>query len=145
MKEYCPYDLSVKLCEAGFDRPCLACYNTDFCTDGTPVKVVSSSHKPKEGPMKWRNSELFGNGNVSAPTFASAERWLREDKGFDIEVRIWFVGDEREYRPYILPPGCNDFVAFPPEKTPEEAHFSAIREILGVLGLVTDNTSTQKQ
>lgn len=62
-----------------------------------------------------------------------AQKWLREVKGIDIEPRVWLVGGKREYRPYVMPPKCKDYIALPPEESYEKALSSGIDEALVIL------------
>ncbi|MDE5886449.1 MAG: hypothetical protein K2H46_02555 [Muribaculaceae bacterium] len=63
-----------------------------------------------------------------------AAAWMRDCKVIDIEPRVWLVGNKREYRPYIMPPKCKDYIAYPPEESYEQALSAGIDKALELLG-----------
>lgn len=69
---------------------------------------------------------------IAIPLWLAA-KWLREVKGIDIEIRVWLVGNEREYRPYAMPPKSKDFIAYPPEKRYEQALSAGISAALELI------------
>lgn len=119
--DYCSYELSLALKKAGFDEPC-----DMFYTDN--IKIPCSEIKPFPKPKNWNEKE----GRFSVPTLYQAQKWLRS-KGIDIEIRVWIVGNEREYRPYIMPPKCRDFIAYPPKKLYESALSAGIEAALELI------------
>ena len=120
--DYCSYELSLVLKKAGFDWPCIAQWACE--PDGKPILLGSTA-------FVFSNAELKGR-DVTAPHIYHAQKWLRS-KGIDIEIRIWIVGNEREYRPYIMPPKCNDFIAYPPEKEYEAALSAGIASAIELI------------
>lgn len=52
---------------------------------------------------------------LPACTLDDAASFLRS-KGYDIENRVYLVGNSREYRAYIMPPGKTDYIACQPYK-----------------------------
>lgn len=121
-EDYCSYELALKLKECGFDEPCIAQWSVE--PDGKPLLLGSTA-------FVFNNAELKGR-DVTAPLLYHAQKWLRS-KGIDIEIWIWIVGNEREYRPYIIPPKCNDFIAYPPEKEYEAALSAGIAAALELI------------
>lgn len=119
--DYCSYELSTALKAAGFDEPCRYLYG-----DGVLKRNCSKGNfnAPREIRLEDSYLEI-----CSAPTLWQAQKWLRE-KGIDIEIRVWIVGNEREYRPYIMPPKCRDFIAYPPKKLYESALSAGIEAAL---------------
>ena len=124
-EDYVSYPLALALKKHGFDEPC----------DHYWYKVYTNSD---EMNMRQASADDFNNDDwdvphCSAPTLSQAQKWLREKKKIDIELRIWMVGDTREYRPYIMPPKKHDFIAYPPEKSYELALSAGIAAALELI------------
>lgn len=113
-KDFVSFETAKRLKEAGFDEPCHAFYWT---CDG----------EFKDTKNRCHTNSASCEAMVTAPTLWQAQKWLREKKGIDIEIRVWIVGNEREYRPDIMPPKKNDYIAYPPEKTYEQALQEGLR------------------
>lgn len=68
-RDFCSYELSMKLKEAGFNEETLARWAAE--PDGKPA---------------FKNSDMRGR-DVSAPLLYEAQKWLREAK--NIDVLVW--------------------------------------------------------
>lgn len=122
--DYVSYPIALALKKAGFDWKCDSYYDKACATDD------EYWHTKREEAYNWNG--LGSECQISAPTLWQAQKWLRE-KGIDIEIRVWIVGNEREYRPYIMPPKCRDFIAYPPKKLYESALSAGIEAALKLL------------
>ena len=74
--DFCPYELSKKLKECGFDEPCIAQWACE--PDGKPILLGSTA-------FVFSNAELKGR-DVTAPLLFHAQKWLREERGVDLLV-----------------------------------------------------------
>ncbi len=83
--DYCSYELSLALKAAGFDEPCYAQWACE--PDGKPIIFGSTA-------FVFRNSECKGR-DVTAPFMWHAQKWLREKKDIDIDVRTSRIGGKR--------------------------------------------------
>ena len=127
MKEhYVSYEQAVKLKELGYKGKSNAYYWTE---DKAFEETNSIVHK---------NSDTCQTV-VIAPFLWQAQAWLRDVKGIDIEPRIWLVGGKREYRPYVMPPKCKDYIAYPPEDTYELALSAGLDCCIEILTDKTDD------
>ncbi len=124
-KDFVTYEQAVMLKECGFDWKTEHYYEFEEPTDTEVVFKRTASCNPF-------NHNTFAD-SFSAPILDQAAKWLREVKGMDIEIRVWLVDKEREYRPYIMPPKCDDYIAFPPEKQYESALSAGIDAALKLL------------
>ncbi len=79
IKDYCSYELSMKLKELGFNEDTLAQWAAE--PDGKPA-LMSSALMPS-----FRNSECCGR-DVAAPFLWEAQKWLREEKGLCVQVNL---------------------------------------------------------
>lgn len=122
--DYVSYPLALSLKKAGFDEPCYFYYTRKDAPDDHVWSTTS-----EEAPIDYNRSVYAG---CSMPLLSQAQKWLRS-KGIDIEIRVWIVGNEREYRPYIMPPKCSDFIAYPPKKLYESALSAGIEAALKLL------------
>lgn len=71
---------------------------------------------------------------LPACTLDDAASFLRS-KRYDIENRVYIVGNVREYRAYIMPPGKTDYIACKPYSDWYESLSAAISTALLHLGL----------
>lgn len=71
--DFCPYELSKKLKECGFDEPCSGKY-VDCPKDPTLFRRM--------GYQAWN----LEKDEVIAPSLYEAQKWLREKKGIAINV-----------------------------------------------------------
>lgn len=71
--DFCPYELSKKLKECGFDEPCSGKY-VDCPKDPTLFRRM--------GYQAWN----LEKDEVIAPSLYEAQKWLREEKGIDVLV-----------------------------------------------------------
>lgn len=87
--DYCSYEFSKKLKEAGFDEPC----------DHYWYKAYSNSGEVK---MRQASADDYNNDgwnvpHCSAPTLWQAQKWLREKHHISIRVsyiayhKVWFA------------------------------------------------------
>lgn len=74
--DFCSYELSKRLKDCGFDEPCIAQWACE--PDGKPILLGSTA-------FVFSNAELKGR-DVTAPLLFHAQKWLREKKGFFVEV-----------------------------------------------------------
>lgn len=124
MKEhYVSYEQSQALKRLGFDWDVRGYYTRD-----------DNLKKVREGTALNHNDTKKFKNILSAPRLDQAAAWMREVKEIDIEPRVWFVGNKREYRPYVMPPKCKDYIAYPPEDSYEKALESGISMALELLG-----------
>ena len=76
-EDFCSYDLSLRLKQAGFDRPCCNYYSKENSSDGF-VWITTSAFIPED----WNNGRNADHYLLtplcSAPTLAQAQKWLRE-------------------------------------------------------------------
>ncbi|MBD5326795.1 MAG: hypothetical protein HDS04_09015 [Bacteroides sp.] len=126
-EEYVTYGQAVKLKELGFDWVCRDFYPITGAL-GIKRNCSHANFNSFEMSFDSKYGEIF-----SAPRLNQAHAWLREIKGIDIEPRVWLVGGKREYRPYVMPPKCKDYIACPPEKSYEKALSAGIDEALVIL------------
>lgn len=133
---YVTFEMAQKMKRLGFDKKVNHAY----------LKKISIEPELRVGILKEIHSKCPKNYNdnrkgadkgqmfYSAPRLDQAAAWMREVKEIDIEPRVWFVGNKREYRPYVMPPKCKDYIAYPPEDSYEKALESGISMALELLG-----------
>ncbi len=134
MKEYyVTFEQAKRLNELGFAE------RTDkyYCTRNF---VFSNSFAVGELVDKWIIREVYPSRGISAPRLDQAQKWLREEKGVDIEIQLWSNTKEgKEYRPCI---GCMGWgrlkqeyglIALEPHPSYEEALSHAIDAIMELL------------
>jgi hypothetical protein len=81
-KEFVPYEQAVELKELGFDEPCFGNHTeTDFYDykGGVGVKITKHIVLSNINGVRNYNQE----GQVSAPTFSQAFRWLYQKLGIE--------------------------------------------------------------
>ena len=122
-EEYVTYTQAVKLKELGFDWKCICFYPARYT--GIRRNCAHANFNSFEMALNSKYYEMF-----SAPRLDQAQAWLREVKGIDIEPRVWLVENKREYRPYVMPPKCKDYIACPPEESYEKALSAGIDKAL---------------
>lgn len=128
MKEhYVSYSQAVKLKELGFDWPTSHYY----CAFDNETDVRFWDVHPKQSQNAFRSPK--DKVIADAPRLDQAQAWLREVKGIDIELCVWLVGNKREYRPYVMPHKCKDYIAYPPEKSYELALSAGIDAAIELL------------
>lgn len=76
VEDFVNYELSKALKACGFDEPCIAQWACE--PDGKPILLGSTA-------FVFSNAELKGR-DVTAPLLFHAQKWLREKKGFFVEV-----------------------------------------------------------
>lgn len=77
-EDYCNYDLSLALKEAGFDYPCYFYYTKENAPEGCVYHTTS-----EEAPIDYNRSIYAG---CSMPLLSQAQKWLREKKRIAINV-----------------------------------------------------------
>lgn len=73
--DFCSYELSKRLKDCGFDEPCDHLYNGH-----------GNLNRYADTDRINRNTNGHHTPSCSAPTLAHAQKWLREKKGFFVEV-----------------------------------------------------------
>lgn len=76
--DFCSYELSKRLKDCGFDEPCYFYYTRENAPEDHVWSTTS-----EEAPIDYNKSVYAG---CSMPTLAQAQKWLREKKGFFVEV-----------------------------------------------------------
>lgn len=92
--DYCSYELSLALKEAGFDYPCYFYYTKEDTPDDCVYHTTS-----EEAPIDYNRSVYAG---CSMPLLSQAQKWLREKKGIAINV-IAHDGGAYDYDIVFLP------------------------------------------
>ncbi len=93
--DFCPYELSKKLKECGFDEPCSGKY-VDCPKDPTLFRRMEY--------QAWN----LEKDEVIAPSLYEAQKWLREKKGIDVLVQncacgyLWEVSKAKNGTGLIL-------------------------------------------
>jgi hypothetical protein len=75
-KQFCNYDISLKLKNLGFDEPCLAWYN---------LNTLCKLGYWKQEKNIWKNSEL-NTRYITAPLFQQVIDWFREKYNIHISL-----------------------------------------------------------
>ena len=103
-KDYCDYDTCVALKEWGYNRGAYAYYFPNHKED-----LIFNTHQMRgcsiNEMVKGYNtypSDVVGHELIDAPTMWEAQKWLREEKGFDIVIKpvdkcTIFIGGERYF------------------------------------------------
>lgn len=79
-EDFVSYEIALMLKKAGFDYPCYFYYTRKDAPDECVWHTTS-----EEAPIDYNRSVYAG---CSMPTLAQAQKWLREEKLWHIEVRI---------------------------------------------------------
>lgn len=101
-EDYCSYELAKKLKECGFAEPCNFYYTKEDAPDG----AVWFTGDPRD-PQDYNHLQddcPFAKPICSAPHIYHAQKWLREKKGIDVEVRVCVVDGGKGYEAYVIPP-----------------------------------------
>ena len=108
-KEFVPYAQSLQLKELGFDKPCLAFYNTKVDESLSFVDLFGFLDEKIIDDYYYNSLGLY----VSAPTFSQVFRWFREKSGlkswiqehttdtFIYEIRPHKLTDYKEGEVYV--------------------------------------------
>ena len=99
-EDYVSYELALALKKAGFNEPCDSYYIKDTAPDGTACIVPTTDRED----FNADSALPFCKPLCSAPTLAHAQKWLREVKGVDVEVRVCIVDGGKGYEAYVIPP-----------------------------------------
>ena len=78
-EDFVPYELSIKLEEKGFNRPCCGYYHIGQGDDSFEACISSD----------FLNS--LNEYRVGAPTISQVLKWLREEKKIHLMIDIWKV------------------------------------------------------
>lgn len=98
-EDYVSYELALKLKECGFAEPCDSYYIKDNAPDGTAWIVPTTDREDFNADSDCP----FCKPLCSAPTLAHAQKWLREVKGIDVEIRVCIVDGKKGYEAYVIP------------------------------------------
>ena len=89
-KDYCDYDTCVALKEWGYNRGAYAYYFPNHKED-----LIFNTHQMRgcsiNEMVKGYNtypSDVMGHELIDAPTMWEAQKWLREERGIYINVKI---------------------------------------------------------
>ncbi len=106
-EDFCSYELSLKLKEAGFNWECYEFWDTHFSDDGTPIKIRKTQSEPKVCVMSECNSILdyIGSDLITAPTLAKAAKWLRDEHGIDLDIVVRYTPINKS-KLYAVNIGC---------------------------------------
>lgn len=115
-EDYVSYELAKKLKECGFAEPCDSYYIKDDASDGTAWIVPTTDREDFNADYDCP----FCKPLCSAPTLAQAQKWLREAKGIDVEIRVCIVDGKKGYEAYVIP-----HYALTPAKQDYESALSA--------------------
>ena len=99
-EDYASYELAKKLKECGFAEPCDHYYTKEDAPDGTAWIVPTTDRENFNADSDCP----FCKPLCSAPTLAQAQKWLREVRGVDVEVRVCIVDGGKGYEAYVIPP-----------------------------------------
>ena len=77
--DFAPFELAVKLNEKGFDEPCYGYYH---CNGGNDSFELCGN-----GDRDFQNSK--NRYRVAAPTIPQVLKWLREEQGYNVNMRIY--------------------------------------------------------
>ena len=134
MKEhYCTYEQSVKLKELGFDWK-VNNYYTNGYANHDPEDITKIVRFHYDSPNNHNRVISAYGPCYSAPRLDQAAAWMRNCKGIDIEMRVFYIGNKRVYRPYIMPHNRKDYIAYPPVGSYESALEYGISTALELLG-----------
>lgn len=78
-EDYCTYAIAKALKKLGFDWPCRHYYTIENATNGQQWFTEGNEADYNANPLTL---------TTSAPTLAVAAKWMREVKGWHVEVRI---------------------------------------------------------
>lgn len=78
--DYCNYELSLALKECGFDEPCDSYYDKACASDD------EYWHTKRGEAYNWNG--LDSDCQISAPTLAHAQKWLREKNKMHCQVLL---------------------------------------------------------
>lgn len=90
---YVSLEVAKLLKKVGFDWEC-RCY---YETSGKLRGKNSGSFSNHNSPLIWQNNGNTDTQLYSAPTFDVVQRWLRENKDFDINILTDFDSVKRLY------------------------------------------------
>mgnify|MGYP002508063026 CR=1 FL=1 len=86
MEDFVPYELAKKLEEKGFNEPCIAHYS------GGALYYNSFGVHGEDEYIDYNISidvrDLLRRKGLLAPTISQVLKWLREEKGFHIDIRF---------------------------------------------------------
>lgn len=83
--DFCSYELSKRLKDCGFDKPC-DCYYTNGYANDNP-EDISRVVKLNNGSVYNHNKVIGADGeHISAVPLWQAQKWLREKKMIDVLV-----------------------------------------------------------
>ena len=127
--EFVTYPLALRMKALGFDERCLAMYKNNI---GVGVSLITTIEDKEDIP----SASIF---YIKAPTWQSAFRWFREQKGLwvqfaydnddpDIEGMYWYITAAFQYG--IGPLFFHDLASF---KTYEEAQEACLIKLCEIV------------
>lgn len=84
-KDYCDYDTCVALKELGFNEYCRGYFD--------PLCKIFNETSYRKG---WNNTEGSDCGVLSCPSLYEAQKWLREEKGIEVEPIFAYMDEKRD-------------------------------------------------
>lgn len=100
-KDFVTYELAVKLKEKGFRGLCLAYYTNDDTLYYNYSHKAGASYTDCYLSHNLMPKDSVSGKFVDAPTISQVLKWLREEKGWIIAVRLystngwyWFIQDK---------------------------------------------------
>lgn len=129
-EDYVSYELALRLKECGFDEPCdkwiasksFSYYDEDECCDHNAVIR-------KGWIISQKQKERYDQDALPYLTLWQAQKWLREVKDIDVEVRVCVVDGKKGYEAYVIPP----YALIPAQRDYESALSAGIAAALELI------------
>ena len=103
-KQFCTYEICIKLKELGFNEPCLACYTSRLDDNDFEVFWFSDqiwdNVKEHEDPRTCKNSDFQNTKSCCALLWQQAIEWISEEFSVIIDVHpiVVSAGEKSGYR-----------------------------------------------
>jgi hypothetical protein len=117
-KDFLPYELSLKMKQLGFDKPCLAKYITSDL-------VVKGCYKDSHIIHALFEENEICEAHILVPTFSQTFRWFREKYG------LYSVIDGLENRQYYKVTQLNTYSK--EYNTYEEAELACLVKLIDII------------
>ena len=117
-KDFLPYELSLKMKQLGFDKPCLAKYITSDL-------VVKGCYKDSHILHALFEENEICEAHILVPTFSQTFRWFREKYG------LYSVIDGLENRQYYKVTQLNTYSK--EYNTYEEAELACLVKLIDII------------
>ena len=89
-EDFAPFELAVKLKEKGFNKECLLHYTS---SGGFFSNSIDTYDRPNQELDYSDFQRCYNNGNsiglIDAPTISQVLKWLREEQGYNVNMRIY--------------------------------------------------------